>query len=146
MQTLKLKYKTSEDNIKVILDYMRQYSSLLHYVYNRIKEGKVQKEIKGLIKSLNNIEMLDSWFIQCSFFDLPKADKVIFGGKKNFMDYIKGRKTKEEIKHKRLSPLYSIGEVVNKCVKANIINRETTITSVVDKYKLVTKTYKLLFI
>lgn len=29
---------------------------------------------------------------------------------------------------------------------AELINRETTITSVVDKYKLVTKTYKLLFI
>ena len=119
MQTLKLRYKASEDNIKVILDYMRQYSSVLHYVYNRTKEGKAQKEIKGLVKTLNNIEMLDSWFIQCSFFDLPKVDKVIFGGKKNFMDYIKGHKTKEEFKHKRLCPLYSIGEVVNKGVKAN---------------------------
>lgn len=76
MQTLKLRYKTSEDNTIVILNYMRQYSSVLHYVYNRIKEGKSQKEIKGLVKSLNNIEMLDSWFIQCSFFDLPKEDKV----------------------------------------------------------------------
>ena len=119
MQTLKLKYKTSEDNTIVILNYMRQYSSVLHYVYNRTKEGKAQKEIKGLVKTLSNIGLLDSWFIQCSFFDLPKADKVIFGGKKNFIDYIKGRKTKEEFKHKRLSPIYSIGEVVNKCVKAN---------------------------
>ena len=119
MQTLKLKYKTSEDNIKVILDYMRQYSSVLHYVYNRIKEGKSQKEIKELVKTLNNIELLDSWFIQCSFFDIPKANKVIFGGKKNFIDYNKGLKTKEEFKHKRLSPLYSMGESVNKSVKAN---------------------------
>ena len=78
MQTLKLKYKTSEDNNTiVILNYMRQYSSVLHYVYNRTKEGKAQKEIKGLVKTLNNIGLLDSWFIQCSFFDLPKADKVI---------------------------------------------------------------------
>ena len=119
MQTLKLKYKTSEDNTIVILDYMRQYSSVLHYVYNRNKEGKSQKEIKGFIKSLNNIELLDSWFIQCSFFDIPKADKVIFGGKKNFIDYNKGLKTKEEFRRKRLSPIYSIGEVVNKCVKSN---------------------------
>ena len=119
MQTLKLKYKTSEDNIKVILDYMRQYSSVLHYVYNRTQEGKSQKEIKELVKSLNNIELLDSWFIQCSFFDIPKDEKVIFGGKKNFIDYNKGLKTKEEFKHKRLSPLYSMGESVNKSVKAN---------------------------
>ena len=54
MQTLKLRYKTSEDNIKVILDYMCQYSSVLHYVYNRTKEGKTQKEIKELVKTLNN--------------------------------------------------------------------------------------------
>ena len=119
MQTLKLKYKTNEDNTIVILDYMRQYSSVLHYVYNRNKEGKSQKEIKELVKSLNNIELLDSWFIQCSFFDIPKTDKVIFGGKKNFIDYLKGIKTKEEFRHKRLSPIYSIGEVVNKCVKSN---------------------------
>lgn len=97
MQTLKLRYKTSEDNIKVILDYMRQYSSVLHYVYNRNKEGKSQKEIKELVKSLNNIEMLDSWFVQCSFFDIPKDEKVIFGGKKNFIDYIKGLKNQRRI-------------------------------------------------
>ena len=119
MQTLKLKYNTSDDNSKVILNYMRQYSSVLHYVYNRTQEGKSQKEIKELVKTLNNIELLDSWFIQCSFFDIPKANKVIFGGKKNFIDYNKGLKTKEEFRHKRLSPIYSIGEVVNKCVKAN---------------------------
>ena len=35
------------------------------------------------------------------------------------MDYIKGIKTKEEFRHKRLSPLYSMGESVNKSVKAN---------------------------
>ena len=119
MQTLKLKYKTSEDDIKSILNYMRQYSSVLHYVYNRNKEGKSQKEVKNLVKSLNNIELLDSWFIQCTFFDLPKGEKVIFGGKKNFEDYNKGLKTKEEFRHKRFSPIYSIGEVVNKSVKAN---------------------------
>ena len=117
MQVLKIKYKT--DNLDLIKDYMKQYSSCQHYVYNRIQEGLSQKQIKQNIKSLNNINLLDSWFIQCSFYDIPNKDKVIFGGKKNFFQRIKGKISKEEYKLKRLSSLYSIGEIVNKSVKAN---------------------------
>ena len=117
MQVLKIKYKT--DNLDLIKDYMKQYSSCQHYVYNRIQEGLSQKQIKQNIKSLNNINLLNSWFIQCSFYDIPNKDKVIFGGKKNFFQRLKGKISKEEYKLKRLSPLYSIGEIVNKSVKAN---------------------------
>ena len=98
---------------------MQQYTSVNHYVYNRIQDGLSQKQIKQQIKSLNNIEFLDSWFIQCSFYDIPQKSKVIFGGKKNYFDRLKGLITNEEYKEKRLKPLYSIGEVVNKSVKAN---------------------------
>ena len=98
---------------------MRQYTSVNHYVYNRIQEGLSQKQIKQQIKSLNNIELLDSWFIQCSFYDIPQKSKVIFGGKYNYFQRLKGLITNEEYKEKRLKPLYSIGEVVNKSVKAN---------------------------
>ena len=119
MQVLKIKYQTDKESLDIIRNYMRQYSSVQHFVYNRIQEGKSQKDIKQQIKLLNNIDLLDSWFIQCSFYDIPKVDKVIFGGKKNYFQRLKNNISKEQFKLKRLSPIYSIGEVVNKSVKGN---------------------------
>ena len=119
MQVLKIKYQADDQSLDIIQDYIRQYSSVLHFVYNRIQEGKLQKDIKQQIKLLNNIDLLDSWFIQCSFYDIPKVDKVIFGGKKNYFQRLKNNISKEQFKQKRLSPIYSIGEVINKSVKGN---------------------------
>ena len=119
MQVLKIKYQTDDQSLNIIQDYMKQYSSVQHFVYNRIQEGKSQKDIKQYIKLLNNIDLLDSWFIQCSFYDIPKVDKVIFGGKKNYFQRLKNNISKEQFKQKRLSPIYSIGEVINKSVKGN---------------------------
>ena len=124
MQTLKIKYETSSlEDLNLIKEYQKQYSSLLHYVYNRTCENISQKEIKEKVKSLSHINLLDSWFIQSSIFDAKslykKDNKIIFGGKKNFFDRLKGKISKSEYKNKRLSPIYSIGEVVNKSVKAN---------------------------
>ena len=119
MQVLKIKYQTDDQSLDIIRDYMRQYSSVQHFVYNRINEDKSQKDIKQQIKTLNNINLLDSWFVQCSFYDIPKVNKVIFGGKKNYFQRLKNNISKEEFKLKRLSSIYSIGEVVNKSVKGN---------------------------
>lgn len=98
---------------------MKQYSSVQHFIYNRFTDGFSQKQIKDQIKNLNNIQLMNSWFIQCAFYDIPQKEKVIFGGKKNFFDRLKGKITREQFKLKRLSPLYSIGEIVNKSVKSN---------------------------
>ena len=98
---------------------MKQYSSVQHFIYNRFVDGFSQKQIKDQIKSLNNIQLMNSWFIQCAFYDIPQKEKVIFGGKKNYFDRLKGKITKEQFKIKRLSSIYSIGEIVNKSVKSN---------------------------
>ena len=119
MQVLKIKYQTDKESLYIIQDYMKQYSSVQHFVYNRIHEDKSQKDIKQQIKLLNNVNLLDSWFIQCSFYDIPKVNKVIFGGKKNYFQRLKNNISKEQFKLKRLSPIYSIGEVINKSVKGN---------------------------
>ena len=119
MQVLKIKYQTDKESLDIIRDYMRQYSSVQHFVYNRSQEGKSQKDIKQQIKLLNNIDLLDSWFIQCSFYDIPKVDKVIFGGKKNYFQRLKNNISNEQFKQKRLSPIYSIDEIINKSVKGN---------------------------
>ena len=119
MQVLKIKYQTDKESLDIIRDYMRQYSSVQHFVYNRIQEGKSQKDIKQQIKLLNNVDLLDSWFVQCSFYDIPKKQKIIFGGKKNYFQRLKNNISKEQFKQKRLSSIYSIGEVINKSVKGN---------------------------
>ena len=47
MQTLKIKYETSSlKDLNLIKEYQKQYSSLLHYVYNRTCENISQKDIK----------------------------------------------------------------------------------------------------
>ena len=119
MQILKIKYKTDDKSLNIIQNYMKQYSSVLHFVYNRVQEGKLQKDIKQQIKTLNNINLLDSWFIQCSFYDIPKKQKVIFGGKKNYFQRLKNNISKKEYSQKRLAPIYSIGEKVNRSVRGN---------------------------
>ena len=40
MQVLKIKYHTDKESLDIIRDYMRQYSSVQHFVYNRIQDGK----------------------------------------------------------------------------------------------------------
>ena len=98
---------------------MKQYSSVQHFIYNRFADGFSQKQIKDQIKSLNNIQLMNSWFIQCAFYDIPQKEKVIFGGKKNFFNRLKGKISKEQFKLNKLSSIYSIGEIVNKSVKSN---------------------------
>ena len=119
MQVLKIKYQTDGQSLDIIRDYIRQYSSVQHFVYNRIQDNKSQKDIKQQVKQLNNVNLLDSWFVQCIFYDIPKKQKIIFGGKKNYFQRLKNNISKEQFKLKRLSPIYSIGEVVNKSVKGN---------------------------
>ena len=119
MQVLKIKYQTDDQSLHIIQDYMKQYSSVQHFVYNRIQDNKSQKDIKQQVKQLNNVNLLDSWFVQCIFYDIPKKQKIIFGGKKNYFQRLKNNISKEQFKLKRLSPIYSIGEVVNKSVKGN---------------------------
>ena len=113
---------------------MKQYSSVQHFIYNRFADGFSQKQIKDQIKSLNNIQLMNSWFIQCAFYDIPQKEKVIFGGKKNYFDRLNGKITKEQFKLNKLSSIYSIGEIVNKSVKSNrFFHLEQDLCSIIFK-------------
>ena len=113
---------------------MKQYSSVQHFIYNRFADGFSQKQIKEQIKNLNNIQLMNSWFIQCAFYDIPQKEKVIFGGKKNYFDRLKGKITKEQFKLNKLSSIYSIGEIVNKSVKSNrLFHLEQDLGSIIFK-------------
>lgn len=117
MQTIKLKYKTSEDNLKTISDFQRQYSSCLHYIYNRLTDNKSlsEKELRSCQKDLNNIDLIKSYLFQCAIKEAKQIiethDKtIIFGGKNLFFKRMKNLISKDEFKTKRRNPIYIIGE------------------------------------
>ena len=115
MITLKLKYSLDDIQDKdLIHSYMNQYNHVFRVAYNKFHDGlkTSQKELSYL----NNISLLDSWFISSAMNQanaLHKANqdkKIIFGGKKNFFDRLKGNISRDEFRIKRLSPLTSVGE------------------------------------
>lgn len=60
MITIKLPYKSDYK----IIDLMCQYTILVKSCYNRLLKGYSDKEIHLYLKSLNNINDLDSRFIE----------------------------------------------------------------------------------
>ena len=112
--TLKLKYSTDEQSKTRILEYIKNYNNVLRFTYNRLHENKdlKTKEITELQKSMNNV-FVDSHFKNSAIFDsktLLHNDKVIFGGKKLFIDRCQNKISKEEFRLNKLRPLYSVGE------------------------------------
>ena len=115
MITLKIKYTTTDDGLDLIKEYRKQYSSVLHYAYNRRYDGVSEKETEKQLNSLNNISLIKSYLKRCAVkhaSQLIETDdkKRIFGGKKNFIDRCKGKISRDEFIGKRLSNLYIIGE------------------------------------
>ena len=68
MQTIKIKYKTTNENISLIKTYQRQYSSCLHYNYNRIKDNPdiLEKDLRDNSKNIKNVNLIKSYLMQCS--------------------------------------------------------------------------------
>ena len=116
MITLKIKYTTAENGLNLIKEYRKQYSSVLHFAYNRRYEGVDETDIKHQISSLNNTTLIRSYLKSCAVKNATQLIKendnkqLIFGGKKNFINRCKGKITKDEFINKRLSKLYIIGE------------------------------------
>jgi len=132
MKTIKLPYKSSKDLTSII----KQYSSIVRYGYNRFLEGNTEKEIRYLTKSLNNINDLNSWLVQCAIKDAKvvhkrfKDEKVIFGGKKNFILRCRNKISKEEYQLKRLIPVNIQGEELkqgNRSFKLDVIENNQII-------------------
>ena len=130
MITLKIKYTTTEDGLNLIKEYRKQYSSVLHYAYNRRYEGVSEKDTEHQISLLNNIPLIKSYLKRCAVKNatqlIKDGDKkqLIFGGKKNFIDRCKGKITKDEFLNKRLSKLFIIGEANQHGNRMVVINND----------------------
>jgi len=55
VKTIKLPYKTTED----LTSILKQYSNVVRYRYNRFLEGKTEKDIRKLSKSMNSVDLLN---------------------------------------------------------------------------------------
>jgi len=147
MRTIKLPIQISNDDKNFLETFQRQYSSIIHWFYNRILEDNLSSsEMEQNVKQLNNIELLDSWFIRCarikadsikkSVIELNKTrkeddqidfKKVIFGTKYKFYQRLTGKISKEEYKKNKLSLINCQGEISyggNRKFKLNIDNKQ----------------------
>ena len=122
MITFKIRYSVEKENKEKIFKYIKNYNSVFNCLFNHFQDiNKVlsTKDSFAFIKSLNNI------FINASFkdsaikdakqtFNKFKDKKLVFGGKKLFLDRIKNIVSKKEFQIKRLRPLQVIGIAYNK--------------------------------
>ena len=120
MITLKIKYKT--ENKEKILKYIKNYNSVYNSVFNFLQKQNKKLSTKDafvFIRSLNNI-FIDTSFKEGALRDaqqtlvLNKDKKVIFGGRKLFLDRIKNLISKEEFQIEKLRPLQVVGRAYNK--------------------------------
>jgi len=136
MLTIKLPYETSNSNKDYIFWIQRQQNCAIKYLFNRVQEETrptVSSQFTEYFHSLNNVESLDSWFMdsaarkakenQKSYLTVLKKvkeynyknpgkkksiPKVIFGGKDNFEKRSKKKMKKIEWNIKKLSPIISV--------------------------------------
>ena len=109
MQTIKIKIKHNIEN--KILEYQKQYSSVLHVCFNHFKVDfenncletlfnyKVLKSpLMQNIKKMKNINLLQVWLIQCA---ISEAYQLHKSQKKKLDEYNKKLDKKNEILNKQ---------------------------------------------
>jgi hypothetical protein len=150
MITVKLPINLTEEQKTVLYEYQRQQSIVIRYSYNRFLDGKNLKEIEQLIKGLNNIETIDSWFIRSGVY---KAKEIFLTGKRHIVfrkaawyERVFNKVTKEDYKKRKLLNLLSVGEFnyygnrkFALCIKENKVvcklNRKTHFDIILPKLR-----------
>ena len=118
--TLKIKYTVAADDFNVILKYIKDYNSVLRFTYNRLTEGvKTTKDLTIEQHKMLNVFTQSHLFNSAQYnakaiYQLNNDKKVIFGGKKLFLDRVNNKISREEFQLKKLLPLFSVGEAIQK--------------------------------
>jgi len=113
MKTIKLKIKNEVNLTKEL----KEFNSIIRFSFNRFQENLKEKEIRSLV---NKLFKNNCWFNQCGIkvgqqlFKKHKDKKIIFGGKRLLINYLKKLITKEEYSLKKLLPLNIQGEAKQK--------------------------------
>lgn len=123
--TMKMKYhtETKEDSDR-IFQMIVNYNNIVKCTYNYLlKHPKASTaEISKYQNSLNNI-FLDTHFKGSAIYEAKTLikrngeNKVIFGGKKLFIQRCKNKITKEEFYKEKQIPIYRVGQANQKAIQ-----------------------------
>lgn len=119
--TMKIKYLTTELGIDYISRVREDYNKILRFTYNKLIDNPSYstKELTAFQSKLNNIDSCKSHLKNSSIYNAKEIynknkddnpQKVIFGGRKNFIERSKLKISKEEFNEKRTLPVYSVGQ------------------------------------
>lgn len=109
MKTVKLTICTEAD----VLGDMRIFSSIVRVAFNRFQDGMNEKEVRAYCNARFNH---NSWFIQsainegASLYKLNGNKHILFGGKNNLRQYMRGLIDKATFKYCRMLPIGIQGE------------------------------------
>jgi IS605 OrfB family transposase len=120
MSIITLKIKYTSDNRDRLIELIKNYNSIFGLVYNYVfSDNKAStKSIIDYLKSKNNL-ILDTYFRNSAIYDAKaeiakdNKNKIIFGGKKLFLDRLKGLVSKDDYSIKKLRPLNMVGAAHN---------------------------------
>ena len=113
--TWKIKFTCEFDLFNVI----NEYDKVLRFTYNRLTENPdlSTKELSAIQKTMNKSDLIGCHLCNSAIYDakaiIEHSDDnkgIIFGGKKLFVKRCQHKIDKETFIHKRLLPLYSVGE------------------------------------
>ncbi len=113
MKTVKLTIRNEVD----VLDDMRVFSSIVRVAFNRYQDGLEEKEVRAYCNSMFNH---NRWFIQsavkeaAALFKLNGDKHILFGGKNNLHQYLRGLIDKATFKYRRMFPIGIQGEKLHK--------------------------------
>ena len=109
MKTVKLTICNEVD----VLDDMRVFSSIVRVAFNRYRDGLEEKEVRSYCNARFNH---NSWFIQsaikeaATLYKLHGEKHILFGGKNNVRQYMRGLIDKATFKYRRMFPVGIQGE------------------------------------
>ena len=113
MKTVKL---TICNEVDVLCD-MRVFSSIARVAFNRYQDGMDEKEVRAYC----NVRFdHNSWFIQsaikeaAALYKLTGEKHILFGGKNNLHQYLRGLIDKSTFKYRRMFPIGIQGEKLRK--------------------------------
>src|ERR1017187_7615384 len=114
-RTIKLRYEPPVGLSEVLADQRRRQARLIRTAYRRLVAGMDQRSLYSALRALPVGQGLHTWLILSgmkkarALHERHPEGKVIFGGRRSFLDRAQGRISREEWRAKRLMALYIEG-------------------------------------
>jgi hypothetical protein len=114
-RTLKLPYEPTEGLAQVLADQRRRQGRLIRSAYRLLASGLAQRDLYQALRSHPVGKGLHTWLVlsgikkaQALYARFPSG-RIVFGGRRAFLERAQGRMSREEWRSARLMPLYIEG-------------------------------------